>query len=71
MRAPVLDARVGEFERGELDIGVFVGDALAQAAGGGEGGDGFGADEVGDFEGEGDVFEGGGGGACDLLINMS
>lgn len=70
MRSTVLRARVCEIQRRELYVGVAVGDAAFEASHGFLGRDGFAAYEVGYFEVEGDVFEGGGRGTLDLSIEF-
>ena len=68
--AAVLHAGVGEDERGDLDVGVLVADALLQASHRLFGRHCLGADGVADFEVERDVFEGGGGRPLDLSIEL-
>lgn len=69
--ASILDAGVGEIQRGELDVGVLVAYAALQAAHGLLGLDCLAADNVGDLQVEGDVFERTGGCALDLSIQLS
>lgn len=69
--ASILDAGVGEIESGNLNVGILVAYAPLQTAHGLFGLDGLAADGVGDFEVEGNVFEGGGGGALDLGIEVA
>ena len=69
--APILHARVGQVESSQLDVGVLVAYPAFQAAHRFFWLDGLAADDVGDFEVEGDIFEGGGGGSLDLSIELA
>lgn len=69
--ASILDARVGEIEGRELDVGIPVAYAALQAAHGLLGLHRLAADDVGDLQVESDVLERAGGGALDLRIQLS
>lgn len=69
--AAVLDAGIGEFQGGQLDIGILVAYPLLQRSHGIFRLHCFGTDEIGDFERGGNILEAGGSCLFDLLIESS
>lgn len=71
VRAAVFDAGVGQVKGGELDVGVLVANAAFQAAHSLSRLHCLAADNIADFEVEGDVFERAGRRAFDLCVQLA